>query len=315
MQLLTKLSIPHGEKSIDYDSRILLLGSCFATSMSEKFDYFKFQHIVNPFGILFNVIAIENLIERSLSEKNYQIEELVVHNEQWHCLDTHSQLSKSDSSLLLESLNAALNNTSRFLKTASHIIITLGTAWVYQYQKNDAIVANCHKIPAHNFKKLLLSTKEVTSSLERVIKQIQAFNPSVHFIFTVSPVRHIKDGFTQNTWSKSILIQAVHQICESQDRVSYFPSYEIMMDELRDYRFYKSDMIHPNETAINYIWEKFSDSWIDDSAKYMMMRVDKVQKSMLHKPFNPNSSAYQTFLDQLIKEQNSIKQIYSHINF
>lgn len=315
MELTTKLNIPKSKNPIDYNSSILLIGSCFATAMGEKFDYFKFQNLLNPFGILFHPLAIEKLVYRSLNNRFYIQDELVFNNEQWHCLDAHSQLSSSKPEELLNTLNGNLSVTKAFLLNSSHVIITLGTALVYQYMKSGEVVANCHKIPSIEFTKSLLRVETVTKSLKNLIEQIRLVNQDAHVVFTVSPVRHLKDGFTRNTLSKSVLIQAVHQINESFHHVDYFPSFEMMMDELRDYRFYKPDMIHPNEVAISYIWEKFSESCIYTSAKAMMNRIDKVQKSMQHQPFNPKSEAYLSFLKQLEKEQNSIKQIFSHINF
>lgn len=315
MELSTKINIPKSKNPIDYNSSVLLIGSCFSTAMGEKFDYFKFQNLTNPFGILFNPPAIENLIIRSLNNKFYSKDELVFNNEQWHCLDAHSQLSSSTPDELLTALNSNLLHTKAFITKCSYVIITLGTAWVYQYEKTGKIVANCHKIASEEFTKLLLTVETVSNSLKHLIDQIRLINLDVQIIFTVSPVRHLKDGFTQNTLSKSVLIQAVHNIVELYHRVDYFPSFEIMMDELRDYRYYKADMIHPNEVAIYYIWEKFSDCWIHTSAKSMMKRIDKVQKSMQHLPFNPKSAAYLSFLEQLEKEQNAIKQVYKHISF
>lgn len=315
MHFTTKIQIPESNQPINYNSRVLLLGSCFATSMGKKFDYFKFQNLLNPFGILFHPLAIEKLVCRSLGNDFYTQVELVFYNEQWHCLDAHSKLSSSNPDELLNTLNNNLSVTKAFLLNSSHIIITLGTAWVYQYEKLGNIVANCHKIPSKEFAKSLLTVETVGKSLKNLIEQIHLVNQEAQVIFTVSPVRHLKDGFTQNTLSKSILIQSVYQINESYHQVDYFPSFEIMLDELRDYRFYKTDMIHPNELAINYIWEKFSECWIHTSVKAMMNRIDKVQKSRQHQPFNPKSKAYLSFLEELEKEQNSIKQIFNHINF
>ena len=315
MELSTKINISKSKNPIDYNSSVLLIGSCFATAMGEKFDYFKFKNLLNPFGILFNPPAIENLIIRSLNNKFYSKDELVFNNEQWHCLDAHSQLSSSTPAELLTTLNSNLSQTKAFITKSSHIIITFGTAWTYQYDKTSNIVANCHKIPSIEFTKLLLTVERVTNSVKNLIDQIRLVNQDAHIIFTVSPVRHLKDGFTQNTLSKSVLIQAAHNIVELYNQVDYFPSFEIMMDELRDYRYYKADMIHPNEIAVNYIWEKFSDCSICTSAKSMMNRIDKVQKSMRHLPFNPKSAAYLSFLEQLEKEQNAIRQVYKHISF
>jgi hypothetical protein len=315
MELTTKLNIPTGKYPIDYHSRMLLLGSCFAAAVGEKFDYFKFQNLLNPFGILFQPLAIENLVCRSIQNRFYAQDDLVFNNELWHCLDAHSTLSAEQPEELLNNLNNKLKETKSFLLNSSHILITLGTAWVYQYQKSGTIVANCHKIPSKEFNKILLSVETVTNSLKNLIKEIRSVNEEANFIFTVSPVRHLKDGFTQNTLSKSVLIQAVHQICDTNTSVDYFPSYEIMMDELRDYRFYKPDMLHPNQVAIDYIWEKFSNTCIHTSSKIIMNRIDKIQKSMQHQPFNKNSKAYQLFLVELEKEQGAVKQLHRHIAF
>lgn len=315
MQFTTKIPIQPGNKLINYESKVVLLGSCFAESMGEKFEYFKFQNIINPFGILFHSLAIKNLVSRALTDSFYTQEDLVFNNEQWHCLDAHSQLSNRNPHDLLKRLNTELENTKSFLTNATHIIITLGTAWVYQHQNTGSIVANCHKIPANSFTKKLLTVDTVTASLQNLIETVRHVNKEVHFILTVSPVRHLKDGFTQNTVSKSVLIQAVNNVSETLNYVDYFPSYEIIMDELRDYRFYKRDMIHPNQVAIDYIWEQLSASWIHTEAMNLMNRIDKVQKSLQHRPFNENSQAYTVFLAQLQKEQNVIRQLFNHIAF
>jgi len=216
---------------------------------------------------------------------------------------------------LLNNLNQQITATNQYLKNASHLIITLGTSWVYRFIETDTVVANCHKIPQKKFLKELLLIDEITESLEATIALIKSINKNVSVILTVSPVRHLKDGFTQNQQSKSHLISAIHQIVEPINKIHYFPSYEIMMDELRDYRFYADDMIHPNQTAINCIWEKFTDSWISEDSKGTMKEVEMVQKCLAHKPFNSNSVEHKQFLEGLKKKIFNLKTTYSFIDF
>jgi hypothetical protein len=299
---------------IDYNSNIVLLGSCFAESIGDKLGYFKFRSTQNPFGILFHPIAIENSIHFAIDKKEFSDEDVFLHNELWHCFDAHSKRSSLFKTKLLESLNESVASSSQQINQASHIIITLGTAWVYKFE-DLKIVANCHKIPQNKFKKELLSIEEISKSLKRISEKIHLVNPKAAIIFTVSPVRHLKDGFIENTLSKAHLIAAVHQVVNEEEGLFYFPSYELMMDELRDYRFYKEDMIHPNQMAINYIWEKFIKVWISASSKEIMNHVEFVQKGLLHKPFNPEAKAHLQFLKLLEEKQMALKSQYSHIEF
>lgn len=300
--------------SIDYNAKVLLLGSCFSENIGDKLNYFKFQTNQNPFGILFHPKAIENLITNAINEKEYLPEDLIFQNERWHCFDAHSSLSSPDKNELLANLNLAIIATNKQLKEATHIIITLGTSWVYRFIETDTIVANCHKIPQKKFLKELLSVDEITQSLEASIALLKSVNKDVNLLFTVSPIRHLKDGFTENTQSKSHLITAIHSILKTNNS-SYFPSYEIMMDELRDYRFYAEDMIHPNKTAINYIWERFMETRISENSKLTMQEIETIQKGISHRPFNQNSEQHQRFLNNLEVKKEKINALFSFIKF
>jgi hypothetical protein len=224
-------------------------------------------------------------------------------------------LSSSSKEEALNQLNQASALINTALKSNTHIIITLGTSWIYRFSESDKIVTNCHKVPQHKFKKELLSIVEINKSLSSIISLIRKVNPDINFIFTVSPIRHLKDGFIENQQSKSHLISALHQIIKKQENTFYFPSYEIMMDELRDYRFYKEDMIHPNQIAINYIWEKFYENWLSDEAIDLKKQVIKIQRGLEHKPFNPDSKKHQQFLLSLQEKIEILKKKYSHISF
>jgi len=314
MNLLTEIPLSKANNPIDYSSQLLLLGSCFSENIGAKLSYYKFQGIQNPFGILFHPLAIERLIEKSVNQELFTEEDVFNQNEQWHSFDAHSSLSNPSKAQIITDLNNAISRISTQVNTASHIIITLGTAWVYRKTSSNKVVANCHKVPQSNFTKELLSVEDVVESLKRIITFVQSINPSVQFIFTVSPVRHLKDGFLENQRSKAHLIAAIHQVL-NEDRVSYFPSYELMMDELRDYRFYAKDMIHPNETAIEYIWEKFVEVWLASNTSSTMKKIEKVQKGMLHKPFNENSDQHQKFLVKLNVLKSEIQTEFPHLQF
>ncbi len=286
--------------------------------MGAKFQYFKFQNLTNPFGILFHPLAIEKLITFALSKKKFTANDVFFHNERWHCFDVHSELSHPDKEVLLQNLNETLTVTRNYLKEATHCIITLGTAWIYRYKKTGLHVANCHKVPQKEFEKVLLSVEEIKKSLENITGMVKRLNPEISFIYTISPVRHLKDGFTENQVSKSHLISAIYKLQNAElieENAYYFPSYEIMMDELRDYRFYAEDMIHPNQTAIDYIWNRFSENCISPDVISVMNEVDAIQKSLAHKPFNPDSESHLQFLRNLKLQIEKLQKEFGHIYF
>ena len=319
MQFRTQIPISKSNSPIDYNSKILSIGSCFAENMAEKFDYFKFQNETNPFGIIFNSVSIEKLFERVCKEQWFEEKDVFFHNERWHSFDVHSDLSNADRQELLETLNKAILETNKQLKEATHIIITFGTSWIYRNLEKDEVVANCHKVPQKQFSKELLSIEVIQKSIQNTIEAIQVLNPNINFIFTISPVRHIKDGFVENQLSKSHLFTALHQVLKTHNSKliahNYFPSYEIMMDELRDYRFYNEDMLHPNQIAIDYIWKLFSENYVSEESVQVMKEVDEIQKSLRHRSFNPESEQHQKFLANLQQKMKKVEKKLPHIKF
>lgn len=312
MQFRTQIPISKSNHPIDYNSRVLSIGSCFAENMADKFDYFKFQNETNPFGIIFNPVSIEKIVERVCKQDLFIEKDVFFHNERWHSFEVHSDLSNSDRQELLESLNKTVTETHKKIKEATHIIATFGTSWVYRNIESDEVVANCHKVPQKQFSKELLSVDVIQKSIQNTIDLIRALNPNINFIFTISPVRHIKDGFVENQLSKSHLFTALHQVLKTHN---YFPSYEIMMDELRDYRFYAEDMLHPNQIAIDYIWKLFSENCISQENFSAMQEVDEIQKSLRHRSFNPESEQHQKFLAKLQKKIDLLGEKLPHIKF
>lgn len=316
MQFRTKINIPIGENPIDYNSKILSLGSCFAVNMANKLDYFKFQNTSNPFGILFHPLAIEKLIDFVVSNKVFTEDDVFLHDERWHSFDVHSDWSTSNKEEFIANLNAIILSTKNYLQKSSHIIITYGTSWVYKNIITNNIVANCHKVPQKQFVKAILSVETIENSIQNTIYNIQKINAHSKIIFTISPVRHLKDGFVENQWSKAHLIAAIHKLKSLKfHSFDYFPSYEIMMDELRDYRFYTEDMIHPNQVAIDYIWEQFVKAYISVESYSIMKEVVAIQKGLQHRSFNPNSESHQCFLSKLHDRKRSLQSKFPNITF
>lgn len=316
MQFTTKIPIEKFQNSITYESKIMALGSCFAENISDKFSYFKFEIKTNPFGIIFNPVSIENLINRIVNKIEFTEKDIFFHNDLWHCFEVHSELSNPNKIDFLQKLNTILDETHLQILKTTHFQITYGTSWVYRNIESNAIVANCHKVPQKEFSKELLSIETIEKSIQNTINLIQKTNPNCNFIFTISPVRHIKDGFVENSVSKANLISAIHSTRSSQlETLNYFPSYEIMMDELRDYRFYAQDMLHPNQTAIDYIWIKFFENYIDEKEISTMNQVCEIQRSLKHRAFNPNSESHLKFLDNLNTKIAKLQEQFPNFTF
>lgn len=316
MQLQTQVQLQDGGPKIHYGSSLFVLGSCFSEHIGQKLDYFQFRLSQNPFGILFHPFGLESFINRVVAQKFFTKKDIFQHNGLWHSFEAHSKMSHQNADVVLERLNIAIKSSLDFIKESSHVFITLGTAFIYKHIESDAYVANCHKVPQKNFKKELISATRVQESFEAITKMLQRINPDIHLVFTVSPVRHQKEGLVGNNRSKAHLISAIHNLREHKiDCVSYFPSYEILLDELRDYRFFQSDMLHPSPTAVTYIWEKFIESWMNTDTEEVMEKVNKLQRNLKHKAFSPDSEAHQQFLQKVDKQKKDLKLRFPHFQF
>lgn len=316
MQFSTPIPISKYSNTIDYHSKLVSIGSCFAENIGEKFSYFKFQNTVNPFGIIFNPVSLEKIISRCVSKTYFTENDVFFHNDLWHCYEVHSELSNTDKNELLAQLNNLVDFANKQISEATHVLITLGTSWVYKLKSTNEIVANCHKVPQKEFEKELLSVSEIKQSLQNIISITTSVNSNAKFIFTVSPVRHTKDGFFENNVSKAHLLSAVFKTVNRQPTTAnYFPSYEIMMDELRDYRFYANDMLHPSQQAIDFIWIKFFENYVNKKEFQTMQEICNIQKGLQHRPFNPNRPAHQQFLLALNQKITKVKAQFPHITF
>lgn len=315
MQLQTQIPLQPAKQPIDYRSRVLFMGSCFSEHIGAKMEAAKFRSETNPLGIVFHPLAIEKLLARAINTEVYTEADLFFHNEQWHCFEAHSVLSHTSKELCLKHLNDGLSLLNTYVSEVSHIFLTYGTAWVYRYMDSDTVVANCHKVPQKKFVKELLSVEEVRASTERMVALLKNVNPTVQIIGTVSPVRHLKDGFVENSRSKAHLLAGLHAVIEEERGTHYFPSYELMMDQLRDYRFYAEDMLHPTSTAIQLIWEHFTEVWISKETKNLREQIEAIQRGIRHRAFNEESEAHQKFLAELQQKIVAVREQLPHIQF
>ncbi len=283
---------------IDYRSVTGFAGSCFATHIYEKFRYFAFDSWLNPFGIVFHPFAIENAFTRISRRVHYSPDELLERGGIWYSFDHHSGFSALDGEVLLQRINDSIDRAYSGLQRTTHLYISLGTAFVYRHLASGRYVANCHKVPQREFEKELTAPGAIKESLRRTEQAIHRLNPGIQIILTVSPVRHLRDGMTANMRSKAHLITAVHQYTEESGAL-YFPSYEILMDDLRDYRFYEENLTHPAPAAVDYIFDFLLRSHIDPGAWKTMERVEQIRRDMNHRPVHPDSAAHKRFEAQL----------------
>lgn len=299
---------------ISHHHKLLLVGSCFTEQIGTKLAVHKFSVLDNPNGILFNPVSICRSISSYINNRQYSTNDLFYQNELWNSWEHHSRFSDPDKEICLARINDAQTAACTFLKTADWLLITLGSAFVYELE-NREVVANCHKVPTDKFNKRLLSVDEVHSGLQQMIEETLTYNPGLNIIFTISPVRHLRDGFIENNRSKATLIQAVHQLVEKKPNCYYFPAYELIIDDLRDYRFFAEDMVHPNYAATNYVWEKFIATCIDEPSQQLMKEIAVIIAAKNHKPFNPASQQHKTFLQTNLEKVKKLQQQFAYINF
>jgi hypothetical protein len=308
-------------QKINHQHRLMLMGSCFTENIGDKLLAHKFSVLQNPNGILFNPVSVKEAIENYITNKIIAENDLFYLNEAYHSWQHHSRFSAVTKEAAVEKINTSTNSAHQYLQQTNFIVITLGSAWVYELTNKAAnatiknIAANNHKAPADWFNRRLLSNQEVINELSGMVLQLQNFNPAIKIIFTISPVRHLREGFVENNRSKAALINAVHLIAETFKNVFYFPAYELVIDDLRDYRFYAEDMVHPNYAATNYVWEKFIASCIDEPSQLLMKEINEINAAINHKPFNPGSAAHKKFCQTNIEKINKLQAQHPYINF
>ncbi len=309
MKLQTTIAIPTFPQKISYRTPVLFIGSCFASNMGALMQQRKFPATVNPFGAVYNPLSIAQSLRRLQQGELFSEKELLACNGLYTTFFHHSAFSHPDKTTFLQQANEALQQGAETFRKASFVVVSLGTSWVYWHDERCMVVNNCHKLPAMQFERKKLSVEESVEVLAREI----ALNPQRTWIFTVSPIRHWKDGAHENQLSKAALLLTVEKLQQQFSNVYYFPAYEIMMDELRDYRFYAEDMLHPSEQAINYIWQRFSETVFDEEALQIIPEIEKINAAQQHRALHPETDNYKKFIEKLNRQIQHFKTQYPFI--
>jgi len=316
-----KLTLPakRSEHAIGYRDGLFLIGSCFSENMGAKLNTHLFNVFENPHGILFNPISVAQSLSDCINNKQFTEADLFKLNEVWNSWQHHTRFSGITAKDALDKINNSISKAHIFLQNTDHIVITLGSAWVYQLNSQSPsgagqVVANNHKAPANWFDKHLMKPDALTILLKKMVEDLLKFNPHLQIIFTISPVRHLREGLVENNRSKAVLIQAVHEIVDNAENIAYFPSYEYVIDDLRDYRFYAEDLVHPNYAASNYVWEKWIETYMNEETQNIMKQVAELQLAMQHKPFFAGSTQHKEFLLQCMVKTERLLSLYPYLS-
>lgn len=306
----TPVEIPRSSVTITFESRVMTLGSCFAENMGRKMHEVYFDTDVNPFGVLYNPVSIRNSVELLLQNKQFTAADIFEYRSLWHSFSHSSFFTDVSAESCLDKINARMNAASEFLRKTDVLLITFGTAWIFEEKKSGRVVSNCHKLPASEFVRRRLSVEEIVSDFSELILKLQSLFPNLRIVFSVSPIRHWKDGPHENNISKSTLLLAIEDLQTQFEQVQYFPAYEIQLDELRDYRFYASDMQHPSNVAIDYIWSRFSDTYFDETTLKIKKEMEQLVSDLSHRPLQPDSEEFRKFQLSIEKRKDKIVSDY-----
>lgn len=314
-QLFTKVEIPTYTAHIHPDHKILAIGSCFSENIGSKLEDTRFTVFNNTFGTIFNPVSIADTLHRALVEPEIDIKEIHKNKEVYFHYDFHSKYNSTSAEKTMKSINTDLRRIKRAATSLDWVIITLGTSIAYRSTQTEEVVANCHKMPARNFQKELLSIGTMKEALLMSIEELHHINPDVQIILTVSPVRHTREGMIENNRSKARLIELCLQLAESIEYFHYFPAYEIVLDELRDYRFYDRDLVHPSPVAIDRIWEAFTRSFMSKEGQKMLKATAAIHKDLNHRPLVPGTEAHKSFAKNVLKKIERVKKEFPHVNY
>ncbi|WP_251622763.1 GSCFA domain-containing protein [Odoribacter lunatus] len=306
----TLVTIEKPDFVLDYASRMMLVGSCFAENMGNKLRENRFAVDINPCGIAYNPESVAQTVKRLIENRLVTENELIWNKGKWVSLFHHGSFSAVDKEECLERINKRIRQGAEQLKNADLLMLTWGTSWVYRYKATGNIVSNCHRFPADEFERYRLSVSEITETYDCLLKQLKQFNPALKVLFTISPIRHWKDGAHGNQLSKSVLLLAIDELLQRWQGVYYFPSYEIVLDELRDYRFYADDMLHISETTVEYLWTRFKETFLSSEALLVMKRIEYINKGLGHRPFDETNQDYVAFQNRLLDELEQLRSKY-----
>lgn len=306
--------IPALQYPVSINDSVLLFGSCFAENIYEKLKQYKFDVICNTNGILFNPLSIANALH-SYCDEGFSYDPLLFEQDDiWYSWWHHGSFNSSTKNDLLKQINMSHEVAQQKLKKAQWLFITWGSAYVYEHNSNNLLVANCHKVPAHQFTKRLLNVSEIKNSYQKLFETLHRFNPNLKILMSISPVRYIRDGLHENNLSKATLMLALKQLMDQDKNISYFPAYEIVNDELRDYRFFKQDWVHPNSLAISYVWQRFAETCLDQFTNDFLKQFDPILQAIQHRPLNAGSSAHIQFKKVILQKIKNLQERYPFIN-
>nr|WP_319511275.1 GSCFA domain-containing protein [uncultured Draconibacterium sp.] len=312
----TIVDVPRFPWQTGYQKKNLFMGSCFTENVGAKMETLKYPVDINPFGILYNPLSVANGLQLLLDEKQFSANDLVEHNGLWHSFSHHGRFSNTEQNKALDDINARIKSSATFLKQADFLFLTFGTAWIYRYKKTGKLVSNCHKIPAREFVRERLPVQQIVEVYYDLLTKIWQENPDLKVVFTVSPIRHWKDGAIENQRSKATLILAIDQLIQELGvgKCAYFPSYEIVMDELRDYRFYAEDMLHISEMAVKHIWWRFEAALVSPESIEIAREVQKITNAVQHRVINKKSLEYSKFLLSFLKKLELLEKRFPYLN-
>ncbi len=314
-QFRTEIFLKKSDFFIDYSSKSFFIGSCFSDNIGNILKDLKFPVVLNPFGVLYNPVSVKNALKAIIDKKVFTENDLNFANDKWFSYQHHGSFSSTKKNEILDNINKQSTLAHNFLAKTKVLFVTFGTAWYYRLKATGEIVANCHKQAAQLFQREMLSVNEIVNLWTPFIEHLQTFNPELKIVFTLSPVRHWKDGAENNQLSKSVLNVAIHEIINKNSHCSYFPAYEIMMDDLRDYRFYSDDFLHPNKLAVNYIWSKFCTVFIEDKTLQISKKIEKINKALSHKILHRNTPEHKKFLNDQLDKIHNLSAQYPEIDF
>ena len=306
MEFRTIVNINPSTFKITYFDPVVFIGSCFAASVGSKFEEGKMKVLINPSGTVYNPVSVCNTLESITRDKTYSVNDLVQYKNRWLSLDHYTNFSAEDPETVIKRINDITGKAREFFASATYLFITFGTSRVYRWKETGKIVSNCHKIPASYFSHELLGVEEITDIWKKWLDTLHKLYPHLKTVFTISPVRHWKDGAHGNQVSKSTLFLAVEELLKHSSCPGYFPAYEIFMDELRDYRFYDADMLHPSDTATEYIWERFTSTFFDTRTLELWNEVSKISRSIAHRIQSGTADEMKTFARSMLSKINAV---------
>jgi len=315
MILRTPVKTDPSQDKITYLTPVLFSGSCFAVETGRRMAEAKMKVLINPAGTMFNPVSVFNSIDLLIQGKNFTGSDLIFHDNLWHSFYHYTSFSSSDAGQALSEINRSLENAREFLRQAKFLFVTFGSAMVFRFKETGMIVSNCHKMPSGLFSREMLKVEDVTKLWLPLLDRLKSFNPGLKTVFTLSPVRYLGNGAHANQVSKAVLTLAIEEILSHSSSPGYFPAYEIFMDELRDYRFYADDMVHPSTAGADYVFNIFRQTYFSDDTEKLYQEVMEVVRARNHRVISPSAQSLKIFADNILKKIGKLTEINPGLGF